>query len=153
MLVITHEARLRAFLANVVGGTLADDVAQEAFVKAWLGLAQYRGEANFRTWLTSIAWRLGLDHLRRSGRDQARDTVWQELGEATVTSSGTARIELQRALASLTASERAALVLTEGHGWSQSEAAAILGVPLGTLKSTAARAKAKARAAIEGSGE
>jgi len=40
-------------------------------------------------------------------------------------------------------------VLTHGHGWSHSEAAAILGLPLGTLKSLA-RAKAKARAAIEG---
>jgi RNA polymerase sigma-70 factor (ECF subfamily) len=48
-------------------------------------------------------------------------------------------------LARLSESERAALVLCEGHGWTHPEAAELLGLPLGTLKSTVARAKAKCR--------
>ena len=53
-------------------------------------------------------------------------------------------------LARLSESERAALVLCEGQGWTHAEAAELLGVPLGTLKSLVARAKAKCRAMWNG---
>jgi RNA polymerase sigma-70 factor (ECF subfamily) len=55
-------------------------------------------------------------------------------------------------LARLSVSERAALVLCEGHGWTHSEAAELLDFPLGTLKSTVARAKSKCRAMWSGEG-
>jgi RNA polymerase sigma-70 factor (ECF subfamily) len=50
----------------------------------------------------------------------------------------------------LSESERAALILCDGHGWTHTEAAELLGLPLGTLKSTVARAKAKCRVMWEG---
>ena len=153
VLVARHEASLRHFVARVVGSGNADDVAQEALVKAWLSLSRYRGEATFAAWLTGIGWRTALDHKRRAHRNAARDTAWQEEADQSVDGPGAARVELERALASLSDSERAALVLTHGHGWSHGEAAAILGLPLGTLKSLAARAKAKARAGIEPAAE
>ena len=53
-------------------------------------------------------------------------------------------------LARLSESERASLVLCDGHGWTHAEAAELLGLPLGTLKSTVARAKTKCRAMWEG---
>jgi RNA polymerase sigma-70 factor (ECF subfamily) len=53
-------------------------------------------------------------------------------------------------LARLSESERAALVLCEGHGWTHAEAAELLAIPLGTLKSTVARAKTKCRQMWEG---
>jgi len=62
----------------------------------------------------------------------------------------TASVEVEDMLARLSESERAALVLCEGHGWSHAEAAQLLDVPLGTLKSTVARAKSKCRAMWEG---
>lgn len=62
-----------------------------------------------------------------------------------------AALDLERLLARLDARSRAALVLCDGHGWSHAEAAAILGLPLGTLKSLVARAKTALRAALEGS--
>jgi DNA-directed RNA polymerase specialized sigma24 family protein len=58
--------------------------------------------------------------------------------------------EIDDMLARLSDSERAALVLCEGHGWTHAEAADLLTLPLGTLKSTVARAKAKCRAMWEG---
>ena len=53
--------------------------------------------------------------------------------------------EIRDMLARLSEKERAALILCEGHGWTHPEAAELLGMPLGTLKSTVARAKAKCR--------
>ena|GEM_PF-4596368 len=57
VLVARHEARLRHFLARVVGPHEADDAAQDAFLKAWLALDRYRGEAGFGAWLAGIGWR------------------------------------------------------------------------------------------------
>lgn len=149
-LVLMHEARVRSYLARVVGAADADDVAQDAFVKAWLALPRRRDDGRFAPWLMSIAWTAGLDHLRKRRRGEARDHAWHEAGDGESHPPGTARIELERALSALDPKERSALVLTEGHGWSHSEAAGIMGVPLGTLKSAALRAKAKVLAALEG---
>lgn len=151
VLVAHHEARLRHFVARIVGPAEADDVAQDAFVKAWLSIKRYRAESSFGAWLFGIAWRAALDHRRAANRSDRRNQAWHLDREDAVIHRGTAGIEIERALATLTDEERAALVLTAGHGWSHGEAAAILGLPLGTLKSIVVRAKSKARAAIEGS--
>ena len=153
MLVTRHEGRLRHFLARIVGPADADDVAQYALVKAWLALPAYRGEASVGAWLAGIGWRAALDHRRKTRRGAVRDTAWHDEADTSIESAGAAPVELERALAALSDSERAALVLTHGHGWSHTEAAQILGLPLGTLKSLAARAKAKARAAIQPTSE
>ena len=149
-LVLMHEARVRSFLARVVGRADAEDVAQEAFVRAWLALPRRRLQARFEPWLLAIAWNVALDYLKRTRRAAARDLAWHAVSEVEDRPAGTARIEVERALARLSVGERAALVLTEGHGWSQSEAAGILGMQLGTLKSAALRAKRKVLAAIDG---
>lgn len=149
-LVARHEARLRHFLSRIVGAADADDVAQEALVKAWLALPRYRAEGLFAAWLAAIGWRAALDHQRRDRRTGHRENEWIAEIDNVADGPGTAPLELERALAALTGQERAALVLTHGHGWSHAEAAKILGLPLGTLKSLAARARARARAELEG---
>lgn len=149
-LVATHEARVRQFVTRVVGPADADDVAQDALVKAWLSLGHYRAEGAFGAWLAGIAWRAALDHRRKAHRSAARDTAWSWERDVAADGPGAVPVELERALAALSDQERAALVLTHGHGWSHAEAARILGLPLGTLKSLALRARAKARAALDG---
>jgi RNA polymerase sigma factor (sigma-70 family) len=141
MLVEKYERALRSFLARTFGADVADDVAQEAFIKAWRAAGQYDGRARYSTWLTRIAWRCRLDSLRK-------ERIADELHEAGGDSTQSA--EVNDMLARLSASERAALVLCEGQGWTHGEAAELLGMPLGTLKSTVARAKAKCRAMWEG---
>lgn len=98
----------------------------------------------------AIGWRAALDHLRRARRAGRREVAWLAERDEIAMPPGTAHLELERALARLTEQERAALVLTHGHGQSHGEAAAILGIPLGTLKSLVARARGKACTAIEG---
>ena len=146
MLVEKHERALRGFLARTFGPDVADDVAQEAFLKAWRAAGQYDGRARYSTWLTRIAWRCFLDtaRRRRPALDPGDEPLQQSAGEA---------VEVGDMLARLATRERAALVLCEGHGWSHAEAAELLGMPLGTLKSTVARAKARCRAMWLGEGQ
>ncbi len=138
MLVEKHERPLRAFLARAAGADIADDIAQDAFLKAWRAAAQYDGRARYSTWLTSIAWRCRLDHLRREQSHLESSAEQPNL-------SGSEGAEVADLLGRLKEGERAALILCEGHGWSHSEAAGLIGIPLGTLKSTVARAKSKCR--------
>lgn len=142
MLVEKYERPLRSFLARALGPECADDIAQEAFFKAWRAAGQYDGRARYSTWLTRIAWRCRLDALRKERRAESPE---QPSGHEAMP-SGEVRDMLER----LSENERAALVLCEGHGWTHSESAELLGLPLGTLKSTVARAKAKCRAMWEG---
>lgn len=141
MLVEKYERPLRGFLARAVGPDAADDIAQDAFLKAWRAAGQYDGRARYSTWLTKIAWRCRLDALRKERRSDLAD----EPGSYAIATG-----EVEDMLARLSESERASLVLCEGHGWTHPEAAELLGMPLGTLKSTVARAKAKCRAMWEG---
>lgn len=140
MLVEKHERPLRSFLARSVGPDLADDIAQDAFLNAWRAAAQYDGRARYSTWLTRIAWRCRIDRLRKERKAEAVEE----------TSVAPASLEVVDMLARLSETERAALVLCEGHGWTHAEAAELLSVRLGTLKSTVARAKAKCRTMWEG---
>lgn len=121
-------------------------------MRAWRSLPDYRGDAAFSSWLTAIGWRCYLDYLRGNRRRERTRDAFAGVGETSHAPMSGAAIDLERALVGLAANERAALVLCEGHGWSHSEAAAILALPLGTLKSLVARAKAKCRARLEQAG-
>jgi len=145
LLVETHERRLRAFLRQLAGPDVADELAQETFLKAWQSLGGFRAEARFSSWLCAIGWRLFLDHKRREkSAGRTRDAA-AELAEREEAPAAGARVDLARALERLEPVERAALVLCDGHGWSHEEAAGILRMPLGTLKGTIRRAKQKCR--------
>lgn len=136
MLVEKYERPLRSFLTRMGAGD-ADDVAQDAFLKAWRFAGSYDGRARYSTWLTRIAWRCRLDSLRRQRPAE------EPAGEPC--DSPSEGVEVQDMLARLSEKERAALILCDGHGWTHDEAARLLDLPLGTLKSTVARAKTKCR--------
>lgn len=136
-LVEKYERPLRAFLSRMGAAEIADDIAQDAFLKAWRSAGQYDGRARYSTWLTSIAWRCRLDELRRRPRVEPN----LQTGEAEDSNPA----EVSDMLSRLSEKERASLILCDGHGWTHEEAAELLGLPLGTLKSTVARAKSKCR--------
>lgn len=135
---------MRGFLSRVAGSD-ADDIAQEAFVRAWQRAGDYRGEGSYAAWLTGIGWRIFLDQRRTARRREALATGDDDATSSDPRPASEAAIDAERLLAGLTPQERAALTLCFGHGWSHGEAAEIMGIPLGTLKSLVLRGRAKAQ--------
>lgn len=152
-LVERHQAAVRAFLRRVMGAarTEADDVAQDAFVSAWSSLRSLRDPAGFRAWLCGIAWRKAQDRLRSTRRAAVRDAAWLQTVETPPGVDPRERAALTAALADLPPDVRACVALCLADGWSNVEAAAALGLPLGTVKSHIARGRARLLSALGGS--
>lgn len=137
-LVLRHERDIRNFAARLGPSAQADDIAQETFIRAWRSAASYSGSGSYRAWLFRIAWRVSVTHRSRERRSEE---FGPEVHGANSSSDPTLAIDLERAFATLSQAERAAAILCFGHGFSHCEAAIALELPLGTLKSIAARAR------------
>ncbi len=149
-LVRRHQSTLRASLRRMTGSTeLADDIAQETFILAWRKIGSFRFEAKFSTWLYRIAFNAWQSEVRKKqevllGDDEAPATDWTPPeSDATAT-----RHDLQRALRTLSEAERAAIHQCYYNDLSHDEAAYVLGLPLGTLKTHLLRAKQKLRGVL-----
>ena len=148
-LVAGHERALQGFLRKSGFGD-ADDIAQEAFLAAWSGLARLRDDDGFRSWLFGIAWRKALDHNRAARRSARRDEAWRE-DQALDAPRGVdaeSRMSLEAAMNDLTADQRACVALCLGQGWSHGEAAQALNMPLGTVKSHVTRGRERLLAVL-----
>lgn len=148
-LVRQHQSKVRGFLRRLTRGNaaLADDLAQETFFEAWRKIAQYRAEGSFGGWLCGIAWsRFLMDRRKRKEErlEDADETASFDPGPANA-----AKLDLERAMARLAVPERAALTLCYALGHSHGEAAAILELPLGTVKSHVLRGREKLQAMLE----
>ena len=145
-LVRRHQSAVRAQLRRLTGGDYgwADDLAQETFLIAWRKLGQFRAEARFSTWLYRIAYTTFLQAARRR---PARVEKTPE--DSACVSDEPGAIALQRDLANamtrLSEGERLALTLCYELDMSHEEAASVLAIPVGTVKTHIARAKAKLR--------
>ena len=140
----------------------ADDATQEAFISAYKGLGQYRG-GSFRAWLLRIVANACYDELRRHKRRPA--ISWDDFGdmdeeanphlvdEGERPEEAAQRAELRRLLertiAQLPEDQRIALVLIDRLGLAYDEAAHTLDVPIGTVKSRLARARAQMRTLLQ----
>jgi RNA polymerase sigma-70 factor (ECF subfamily) len=136
----------------------AQEVTQEAFLRAWRGIGSFRGDARFFTWL----YRIGLNEAkRRIGRDPSR-AVLRSLNEEGAVEPSDARGEpharvahaelratLAAAVRSLPLKYRVPLILRDIEGLSTADAAAILGLGEAALKSRLHRARVAVREAIE----
>jgi len=152
-LVHRHQAKVRTVLRRLTRGdaTLADDIAQETFVLAWRNLRTFRFEARFSTWIYRIAFNAWQSEARKRHEvlldleDDAHppgSAAFAELPDIA------ARVDLERALATLSDGERAAIAACYYADLSHEEAAVALGMPLGTVKTHVMRAKAKLRARL-----
>jgi RNA polymerase sigma-70 factor (ECF subfamily) len=119
----------------------ADDVAQDAFVRAYRFLPRYRGDSKFSTWLFSITRNCALDELRRSGR-RRRLSERLEPPTAQAPDAGL-RLEILEALACLPLELREPIVLIDMFGLSYAEVAGVVGAPVGTIKSRVHRGRAQ----------
>ena len=150
LLVRRHQGMVRAQLRRLLGddAAMADDLAQDTFVIAWRRLEQFRGEARFGTWLYRIAHTRFLQHLR-SRRGQVVQVPDSSVDEGEMPraegDSPALRLDLEGALRHLSADQRAALMYCVQMGLSHEEAAVVLDMPLGTVKTHVARGKARLR--------
>lgn len=146
-LVRRHQGRVRAQLRSLLHGdhSGADDIAQETFLIAWKKLHQFRGDARFSTWLYRIAYSCFLQSLRR--RSSTYESKADENEKSTSSPSHTLdlKLDIDRAMQQLSPGEQRVLLHCVQLGLSHEEAAYVLDMPLGTVKTHANRGKAKLR--------
>ena len=155
-LVLAHQNKVFTLCVHMMGSREeAEDMAQEAFLKAWRSLDSFHGESSFATWMHRLTTNLCLDHLRKQTRRQnVSVAVSLDDEEATlpepVDHSGDPHEELERAerqraltkgLQELPEHYRRPLVMREVSGMSYQEIADALKLDLGTVKSRIARAR------------
>ena len=155
-LVLAHQSKVFTLCVHMLNSREeAEDMAQEAFLKAWRSLGGFHGESSFATWMHRLTTNLCLDHLRRQTRRQnVAVAVSLDDEEAAFTEPADSgsdpqreleRKERQRALAKglkeLPEHHRRALVMREVSGLSYQEIADALALDLGTVKSRIARAR------------
>lgn len=151
-LVERHQAVVRGFLRRTLGGgwAEADDAAQDVFLAAWRSLRSLKDASGVRAWLCGIAWRKAQDRIRARSRAAARDGAWLEAADLPAGVSPEDRLSLAAAMAGLAPDVRACVALCLADGWSHAEAAAALGLPLGTVKSHVLRGRARLLKALGG---
>jgi RNA polymerase sigma-70 factor (ECF subfamily) len=150
-LVRRHQSTLRASVRKMTGGQieLSDDIAQETFILAWRNIRSFRFEAKFSTWLYRIAFNVWQSDARKKHETPMADEHMPdpEPVEAESNHSGVKR-DLARAMECLSDAERDAIVQCYYNDLSHEEAAYVLGIPLGTVKTNILKAKEKMRARL-----
>jgi RNA polymerase sigma factor (sigma-70 family) len=146
-LVREHQSQLRGYLRRLTRGNhaLADDLAQETFLEAHRKLAQFTGQGSFAGWLYAIAWSRFLMDARKRKLEPLDD---MDERIAPQCDPGL-KLDLEKALALLRPPERSALTLCFALGMPHEEAAEVMQVPLGTLKSHVARGREKLKTLLK----
>lgn len=153
-LVTRHQAAAyRAALAALRSPQDAEEATQDAFVRAWSRLDRFRGDASFRTWLLTIVWNCALTRRRSLTRWWRRHTALDDAaGLAADARNGAPALELRRhavrAIEDLTPKLRDALLLAQSGEYDYAAIAAILSIPVGTLKWRVSDARRKVRARL-----
>ena len=133
---------------------IAEDAAQETFIRAWQNLASYRPQTPLRNWLYRIAFNAGLDMLRKEKRILPNDiedmnlTDGQPGLEAQVSQQERTAM-VQKAILSLPDASRAVLVLREYEGMSYQEISSTLDIPVGTVMSRLSYARNLLKAKLQ----
>lgn len=133
-------------------GQRAEELVQDAFVRAWEKLGTFRGDARFSTWLHRLTVNLVLQTRRSRGRRRDREVTAPDLevfGRAAVSAMPGTRVDLERIIAGLPEKAREVLVLRDVQGYKYKEIASMTGVTLGTVKAQIHRARALVQEALE----
>lgn len=144
-----HRDRMWAVALRTLGDPdEAADAVQDAFVSAYRKAESFRGDAAVTTWLHRIVVNACLDRMRRKSIRPVADDELVEAAERDTpvpdqTGDRDVSMEVSAALKLLPPDQRAALVLVDMMGYSVEDAAQVLGVPAGTVKSRCARGRAK----------
>ena len=146
-LVKRYQGGVRRFLTSLTSGdeTLADDLAQETFIKAWTSLETFKNRSNFGTWLYRIAYNVFYDYIRSRKETcpiEDTDAPVEELYHTSPTESYVVS-DVNEALRLLRPAERTCVTLNLMEDLPIDKIAEITGMPEGTVKSHIARGKEK----------
>lgn len=153
-LVALHEKRVYTLALRMTGNPEdAGDVAQEAFLAAWKGLPNFRGDAGFSTWLYRLTSNAAIDFLRKNRRaasEYSLDGGALDLSDPAPSPQDRAeaqslRESVRRGMGELSQAHREILDLREYRELSYEEIARLLDVDLGTVKSRLSRARCALR--------
>ncbi len=121
---------------------LADDLAQETFIKAYRALSGFRSDAKFSTWLYRIAYNVMVSYFRKQPK-QVEHTEVEAVDERNEMLAQEARRDIRAAMTQLSPEQQNAVHLCLQLGFSHQEAADIMSMPLGTVKTNVLRGKEK----------
>lgn len=157
--------RIFSLVHRMVGGQDAEEVTQESFLQAYRNMARFRGESQFYTWLYRVASNTALQHLRRRGRKEGKNTSYEALSEAAP--GVLAKIESQsfrdpaqaaedaelqgqtlQALETLPPNQRLVILLGPVRGLSYEEMARVLEVSIPVVKARLHRARENLRGRV-----
>jgi len=156
-LVLQHSHAMFRLAWRLTGDeSLAEDIVQEAFIKAWRKIGDFRMQSSFRSWLHRITVNTAMDQLRtRSRREQVESSEpeWERLQPADEGPKHDVQIDVQdrtrAAMMNLSDTERAALMLRHFEGHSIQEIAQILDLTTNACKQTVFRAVKKMRVELQ----
>lgn len=153
-LVRRHESKVRGLLLRLTGNrTLADDLGQEAFLRAYRGLERFEGRSRFSTWVYRIAYNVYLNHRTRTKALGSLPADFEARVAAPDVMESVGRSDLRRdltaAIDQLDERYRAVIVLYYIEDVSYPEIAEVLDLPLGTVKTHLHRARKMLRAQLE----
>jgi len=141
-LVSKYQSEVRGLLIKLTNGNkaLADDLAQEVFIRAYKYLRTYRAAASFSTWLYRIAYNVFIDSAS-SSRPGENLKNYDFIDDSKIDADTV--IDLQNAFKILNNNEKTSILLHYEKGYSHPEIAKIMNMPLGTVKTNILRAKKK----------
>jgi RNA polymerase sigma factor (sigma-70 family) len=144
-LVRRHQSSVRGLLRQLTRTdlALADDLAQDAFLRAYKYIRSFRGEARFSTWLYRIAYNVFREDARRRKELVGIDEEQLQSAQDPQTVDAGLRHDLMHALNLLPLHERTAVLLCCQNGLSHDEASRVLDIPLGTVKTNVLRGREK----------
>ncbi len=150
-LVASHQNYVFSLLRRNCGDpTLAEDLAQATFLKAWQQLGDLRDPGAFRGWLRRVALNILVDSVRRAGPPHITLLdISDEPHHASSESTAIRTLDIGRALARLSFAQRTCIVLAYDEGMTHNEIAASLKIPLGTVKSHILRGLAQLRCLMQ----
>ncbi|SEP17587.1 RNA polymerase sigma-70 factor, ECF subfamily [Salinihabitans flavidus] len=144
--IVDHLGPMRAFALSLTGNHAeADDLVQEALVKAWKNISQFEAGTNMQAWLFTILRNTFYSSRRKSKREVADpdDHFAGTLAEKPAHDGRLQMNEFMVAFNTLPATQREALALVGASGYSYEEAAEMCGVAVGTIKSRTNRGRAR----------
>jgi RNA polymerase sigma-70 factor (ECF subfamily) len=149
-LVLRYQSRVRNWLRQLArDAALADDLAQETFIRAWERAHTFSGKGRFSSWIMKIAFNCYLQSRRTQALQSKLTAIAGDDVADLVAPRSDELPDLPKMLASLSDDERLTMILCYAHGLSHSEIADIVAMPLGTVKSHLQRGRAKIRERFE----